>query len=59
MEADGAHRDGASVRQLAQEAGSPEVTAGRILRELTRDGYPHELDDGAFTVRERCASPSG
>ncbi|MFI7289547.1 IclR family transcriptional regulator [Streptomyces anulatus] len=53
LEAAGAHRDGASVRQLAQEAGLPEPAARRLLHELTRDGYLHELDDGAFTLRER------
>lgn len=53
LEAAGAHRDGASVRQLAQEAGLPEPTARRLLHELTRDGYLHEWDDGAFTLRER------
>ncbi|MEV7903567.1 IclR family transcriptional regulator [Streptomyces anulatus] len=53
LEAAGAHREGASARRLAQEAGLSEVTAGRLLRELTRDGYLHELDDGAFTLRAR------
>ncbi|MET8660148.1 MULTISPECIES: IclR family transcriptional regulator domain-containing protein [Streptomyces] len=56
LEAAGAHRDGAFVRQLAHEAQLPEPTARRLLRELARDGYLHELDDGAFTLRER-ASP--
>lgn len=53
LEAAGAHREGASARRLAQEAGLSEVTAGRLLRELARDGYLHELDDGAYTLRER------
>lgn len=53
LEAAAAHRDGASVRQLAQEAGLPEPPARRLLHELARDGYLHELDDDAFTLRER------
>ncbi|WP_103533236.1 IclR family transcriptional regulator [Streptomyces sp. SM11] len=52
LEAVGAHPGGASVRQLAWEAGLPDVTARRLLHELARDGYLHELDDGAFTLRE-------
>lgn len=58
LEAAGAHREGASARQLAQEAGLSEVTAGRLLHELARDGYLHELDDGAFTLRERDGLPA-
>ncbi|MBM7053691.1 IclR family transcriptional regulator [Streptomyces durocortorensis] len=53
LEAAGAHPAGASVPQLAHDAGLPEVTARRLLHELARDGYLDELDDGAFTLRER------
>ncbi|MFI1226613.1 MULTISPECIES: IclR family transcriptional regulator [unclassified Streptomyces] len=53
LEAAGAHPDGASVQQLARGAGLPETTAQRLLHELARDGYLDELDDGAFTLRER------
>ncbi|MER7700507.1 MULTISPECIES: IclR family transcriptional regulator C-terminal domain-containing protein [unclassified Streptomyces] len=52
LEAAGAHPDGASVRRLAQEAGLPDLTALRLLRELAREGYLHELDDGAFALPE-------
>ncbi len=53
LEAAGAHPDGASVQQLARAAGLPELTARRHLHELARDGYLDELDDGAFSLRER------
>lgn len=53
LEAAGAHPDGASVQQLARAAGLPELTARQHLHELARDGYLDELDDGAFSLRER------
>ncbi len=53
LEAAGAHPDGASVQQLARAAELPELTAGRLLHELARDGYLDELDDGAFALHER------
>ncbi|MFJ6609734.1 IclR family transcriptional regulator [Streptomyces sp. NPDC091289] len=53
LEATGAHPDGASVQQLAHEAGLADVTARRLLHELARDGYLRELDDGGFALRER------
>ncbi|PCG82001.1 transcriptional regulator [Streptomyces sp. WZ.A104] len=48
LETAGAHPDGASVPELARQAGLAEATALRLLHELARDGYLRELDDGAF-----------
>ncbi|WP_103508339.1 IclR family transcriptional regulator [Streptomyces sp. SM13] len=53
LEAAGAHPAGASVQQLAHEAGLSDVTARRLLHELALDGYLDELDDGAFALHER------
>lgn len=56
MEAVGAHEDGATVAQLAREAGLPPTLTRHLLRTLTHDGYFRCLEDGAYVLGDRVDS---
>ncbi|GAA3723098.1 IclR family transcriptional regulator C-terminal domain-containing protein [Streptomyces tremellae] len=49
LEAVGSHRNGASAKQLAREAGLPLATTYHLLRTLAHEGYLHR-ENGVFRL---------